>query len=474
MSALRDLVSDPKALLARLRLDAPEPVALRQTVAAIEGEAQGASDPEALGVLQARVAATMRTEGPKGLSRRDLREGCKAFLLPPDPPGRQADLRAMLIGEVSALKRRAAFFALIDSYIDSFDGQDADVAATAEQLALAAKVWPWREGDHWPSDIATLQLFDPSRAPTRLADLVLRSVEPPVDVLAKLGLGTPGRRKGGFVTEAFSRACGMVAQLRGREVPDAQLRLIAWAHDETGILAYSRAWPELVDACLTPWTAAEPANDHKALLIETLERFSGGDPRIRPERWRSVVERFPDAYELLLRWLTRASVLQFLDIVDQSLRDPADKLMWSYRRAFWTSYLMGTGGGPQIDAAWVAFGADGARLANQAARASGDRSLAVFGRQEDRSPQHAALIVRMGDLTIVDWSHNAKYNVWSRGEPQHPPLFKQVYRAGELYSAPLQESHSAPSSFSWQKKLARIIEGRTFWSEKPEWRPRRA
>ena len=138
----------------------------------------------------------------------------------------------------------------------------------------------------------------------------------------------------------------------------------------------------------------------------------------------------------------------------------------------WGSCPRGTGGGPTINAAWVAFGDDGARLAQQAARTSGDRAFAVFGRQEEKSPQHAALIVKIGDLTIVDWSHNAKYNVWEHGDKGHPPLFKARYARGELYSAPLRESHSAPANYTWQKKLARIIERKTFWSEKPEWRPR--
>lgn len=473
MSQLRTLIEDPKGLLARLRVRIPPPAALQGAVAAIEGEAQGGGDPEALGILQSRIARIVRDHGAAALSRRDLREGCKAFLMPPDPPGNQDALGAAMIEEVRRLERRAAFFALIDSYIDAFVPEDANVATLAGRLGPAAAAWPWRDSDHWPSHIADLELFDTAKAPTRLAALVLEGDDGPADVLNRLGLGTPGRRKGGLVSAAFARACGLVAHVRGADATKAQLRLIDWARDDNGALAYPRAWPDFVVACLAPWEKAEPDNAHKTRLIEVLERFGGGDPRMRPERWREVIDHSPDVYGLLLRWLTRASVLQFLDIVDRSLREADAKRMWSYRRAFWTSYLMGTGGGPQMDAAWVAFGDDGARLANQAARESGDRSFTSFGRQEDKSSQHAALIVRIGDLTIVDWSHSAKYNVWQAGDRGRPELFKQRYRLGELYSAPLQESHSAPANYTWQKKLARIIEGRTFWSEKPEWRPRR-
>ncbi len=205
-----------------------------------------------------------------------------------------------------------------------------------------------------------------------------------------------------------------------------------------------------------------------------LERYGGGDPRAKPAKWRTVMDQSPGAYAVLLRWLTRASVLQFLDIVDRSMPDVPSKLMWSYRRAFWMSYLMGDGTAPTIDAAWVAFGAYGARLARKAAQESGDRSFSAFGLQYDKSADHAALIIKMGDLLIVDWSHSAKYNVWRKGDKRQPELFKDRYAIGELYSAPLQDSHSSPATYTWQKKLARVIEGKTFFSEKQSWRPRRA
>jgi hypothetical protein len=203
-----------------------------------------------------------------------------------------------------------------------------------------------------------------------------------------------------------------------------------------------------------------------------LERFGGGDPRADPGRWRTVMDRAPGAYAVLMRWLTRASVLQFLDIVDRLMPDHASKLMWSYRRAFWMSYLLSDGSTPGIDAAWVAFGDDGARLARKTARETGDKSFTAFGKQNDKSAQHAALILQMGDLTIVDWSHTAKYQVWKRGQRGIPALFKESYRYGTLYNAPIQESHVSPRTYTWQRRLAKIIEGRTLFSAKPAWRPK--
>lgn len=113
----------------------------------------------------------------------------------------------------------------------------------------------------------------------------------------------------------------------------------------------------------------------KSALLEMLQRFGEGDPRAKPARWRTVMDKAPGAYAVLMRWLTRASVLQFLDIVDRLMPDSAAKLMWAYRRAFWMSYLLSDGNAPGIDAAWVAFGDEGERLAKRAARESGTARL---------------------------------------------------------------------------------------------------
>ena len=124
-------------------------------------------------------------------------------------------------------------------------------------------------------------------------------------------------------------------------------------------------------------------------------------------------------------------------------------------------------------ASLLAFGEDGARLARQTARETGDKTFLAFGTQLDKSHQHAALLVEIGDLLVVDWSHSAKYNVWRRGDPNRPVLFEKHYGYGKLYSGPIQESHVSPSTYSWQKALASIIEGKRLFSPKPSWKPRR-
>jgi hypothetical protein len=467
------VAADSKTLTARMRVGAPEPIALRKAVAKLEQRGEGLDTPaEEVAELQKRILDLSDQGAIHRLTRRDMREGCKIVLHGPTPLAAAPGVIDDLMRLVEQNKRRAAFFAVIDAYLDGFDDQSPTILSLANKLRSMASRWAWRPNDHWPARLDDFSLLDPAKSPALIARRVLSSGKSPRDTLAEAGLDTVGRRFGGLVESAFRVACHLVMGRNGQEAVDGQRTLIEWARDDAGKFGYQKSWPDFVRASLVPWEMVEPSEAHKSALIEMLERYGGGDPRAQPQRWREVMDNAPGAYAVLMRWLTRASVLQFLDVVDRLMPDYQAKQMWAYRRAFWTSYLLSDGNSPGIDAAWVAFGSDGARLANKAARESGDRSFSAFGRQNDKSAAHAALILKMGDLTIVDWSHSAKYQVWKRGDDRVPELFKDLYRYGALYNAPIDGSHVSPATYSWQKRLANIIEGRPVFSPKREWKPR--
>ena len=136
--------------------------------------------------------------------------------------------------------------------------------------------------------------------------------------------------------------------------------------------------------------------------------------------------------------------------------------MWAERRRFWTAYLKAN----LISEAWVVFGADGARRADQASRRLEDKGLSMFGRLASgggRTSEHAALVMRIGDLTIVEWSHNGKWNIWKRADRSAPALFRQNdrgrpdYQPQELMNAPTSGSHTS----QWRWTVADIVRRET-------------
>lgn len=474
MSELAALLGRPDALSARLKVRSIEPVSLQRTVARMPGMAGSMLDSEQTGSLQRRLHDAVREGRVDSLKARDLREGCKVFLLAPEPLIDNPQTADAILKRVERKGQRSAVLALVAAYIDGFRLSE-QFFEFAQRVRQILRRWKGRPVAPWPELDKAVGLFDPETAPTKIAAAVLGSDRRPVEILSAMGLDSMIRQRGGLAEAAFAEATKIVSTKRGLSAIPLQDRIIDWLRDAEGSVLFASQLPGAASALLTPWADSDPPKDHRAKLLDVLQGIAGGDPRIKPGGWRSVREQAPAAYAVLMRWLTAASVFQFFDIIDRSLaRDPAARKMWAYRRRFWTAYLNGEEGAPQIEEAWVAFGDDGAWLAERMARENRETALA-FGRHEEptKDAKHAALIVRIGDLVIADWSHNAKCNFWRRGERGQPELYRSRYPAGSLYSAPTQHSHASPATYSWQKSFAQIIEGRVFFSERKSWRPSR-
>src|SRR5690606_15295605 len=119
VTRLASLLDHPDALLAALRVRAPELTLLPRAVAKISGEAHHI-EREPTEALQRRVADLIAGDGVSTLSRSDLRESCRTFLHPPHAPARDLEVAKPLCDEVERLQRRSAFFALLDAYLDGF------------------------------------------------------------------------------------------------------------------------------------------------------------------------------------------------------------------------------------------------------------------------------------------------------------------------------------------------------------------
>ena len=472
MNDLAGLLARPDALSARLKFGSLEPVKLQKQVAIMTGSGASNLSLEETGALQHRVHEAASLGAMEQLRGRDIREACKVMIQGPTPLIENKNTANALFAEVKRSARRSGILALIGTYLDGFHQSEAFDEFSRRLRPLIQK-WEGRAIDPWPELGSSFALFDPSKAPSNIASAVLVSDHSPARTLSAMGLDVGIRQRGGLAEMAFVRAAELIAVELGAKVIPMQQRLAEWAMENDKSFAFPKAFLSAVRAFLAPWTNADPPEAHRAYLIEILQSFGGGDPRTKPSAWRTVREQIPEAYDVLMRWLTSASVYQFFDIVDRSLeRDPAGRKMWAYRRKFWTAYLRAEDGEPKIEEAWVAFGDDGAWLAREAAKIHNEAGLAAFGRQHDKSSSHAALIMRIGDLVIVDWSHNAKCNVWKKGDRGSPELYKSSYPAGVLYSAPDQYSHPSPSTYSWQKTIAHVIEGRYPYSERRSWRPK--
>ncbi|MFL9828813.1 EH signature domain-containing protein [Rhodoplanes sp. SY1] len=158
-----------------------------------------------------------------------------------------------------------------------------------------------------------------------------------------------------------------------------------------------------------------------------------------------------DAEAIVRRWLVRASLLQFLDVVEEK----AEPGMWIPRRAFWEAVYKKD----LIRDAWVVFDGGGA----QRARRSFGNELR-FATFSGVTPGQAVLILAIGTGLVVEWSFSGKCIIWEQADARDAPrLYQPTYRPGDLRHRTATDdidkpvfaiSHMGSESYNWQRKVA--------------------
>jgi hypothetical protein len=187
-----------------------------------------------------------------------------------------------------------------------------------------------------------------------------------------------------------------------------------------GLIAY---------ALLKPWVDRSAPIQHKDMIrIFLIKEF--GDPRTNSNQWLSRANALSkkyqitdatDVFRLLNRWLTERSVELFFEIIADTTER---KDHWKARRAFWNAYLT-TGA---ISDAWCILGTQAERHVKRISGITPNDFGKVDGSNID--PGHSALLMKIGDLVIADWSHVGAVRFWK--DPNTPALYAKKYYGKNL------------------------------------------
>jgi hypothetical protein len=303
--------------------------------------------------------------------------------------------------------------------------------------------------------LITHRLVDAEHGPHELGRLVA-SADIPNELLSTLGFESTLARTG-FEAQAFGHFCRSASQAN-LDPESIAVKVLEWgtSSSQRSAMKFPEEAGNAANALLLPWaySGQSPSKSIEAkikqFLISTL-----GDPRFRTAsaRWSTVSA---EARTVLKRWMNRASVFQFFDIVDETMDSPDARRMWRYRRAFWTCYL------DHIEDAWVVFGPIGRSRAFEAAHRAEDKSLREFGTFNTSGAQssHAVLILTLGDLTIAEWSHNGKCRMWASPANAIQP-YQKYYSVSDLRNGDWEASHTGNEQYRWQMKFADKIRSET-------------
>ena len=234
------------------------------------------------------------------------------------------------------------------------------------------------------------------------------------------------------------------------EVLDSRLTFLL---DKRAKLVSDELKPAAAHGLLSPFVDEDPPADLKA----TVRRFllqTVGDPRILPGTWNPV--RTEDK-GVMLRWLVAETLDDFFRLLDRTALDRH----WRERKAFWQVYLdMNV-----ITDAWLVLGQHARKQGKEILGAAGG-TWGQLGRGGDYS--QSVLLMKLGGLTIAEWSHNGSCRVWLEGARTAPALYQRTYRRAQLSSNASDEQVRHDPNGRWKDRVARFVYRQTGII----WRPR--
>ncbi len=360
---------------------------------------------------------------PSRLSRKDLRRLATEIWDFPELQGYVAGL----VHHCAALSKRTLDRRLARAYWNRFRPDEPIFAYLGQFCASRVATL----GTPWTEISSALPIWDCDGGPKSLG-LMLLDVERRDALLrqAKLSLRD---MQGGVVEAAFSallldRSRRSISGHSDSVIRDEAETILQLAEGlgagaiqgNAGLIAY---------ALLKPWVDRSAPIQHKDMIrIFLIKEF--GDPRTNSNQWLSRANALSkkyqitdatDVFRLLNRWLTERSVELFFEIIADTTER---KDHWKARRAFWNAYLT-TGA---ISDAWCILGTQAERHVKRISGITPNDFGKVDGSNID--PGHSALLMKIGDLVIADWSHVGAVRFWK--DPNTPALYAKKYYGKNL------------------------------------------
>lgn len=248
----------------------------------------------------------------------------------------------------------------------------------------------------------------------------------------------------GLRRETAKEVIAMLSTVLGKaRLPaDSLERRLPLLLNEHGHLVSDELKPIAAHGLLAPFLDGDPPEDVRSVVRRFLLQ-TVGDPRISPGSWNPVSL---EDKGVMLRWLVAETLDDFFRLLDRTALDRH----WRQRKAFWKVYLdMNV-----ITDAWLVLGQHARRQGRKILGAAGG-TWGQLGGGGDNS--QSVLLMRLGGLTIAEWSHNGSCRIWLEGARAAPALYQRTYRRSQLASTSSEEAvrHDAPGR--WKDTIARIV-----------------
>lgn len=355
-----------------------------------------------------------------------------------------------LVDLLSHFQRPRDTVSLLHRFLLYYPREWATWAALRKGLLKLLKS-PSRRLQGWRDRDEQYSLLD-ARGAGAFADGLLLADKPITETLRDAHL-TGELDRGHFVLEAYTGMLARVQSDLARPKPERGFlrKVVEYSQMPDGLRFDTHRAP-LANALLEPFQKGDPPED----LRSEIERFMVRNyrhPGINPGGWLGVSEA---AREVMLRWLVGTTLEDFFHVLDQTASAAsAEGNRWRYRKAFWSAYHREG----YIRDAWVAVGSN----AKNVLWKRRGTSLMRYGELEGGTPNDCLLLLRIGSLTIGEWSHTGMCRFWSQLNKSAPAFYRDTYYKQHIYDSAPDEAyrHDSSASYGWQSRFADYIRGNT-------------
>lgn len=268
--------------------------------------------------------------------------------------------------------------------------------------------------------VEDFEFFNPKTAHSLIGQK-LAKYDRPYELLKSWGVWSPHAT--GLFENAFAEMLNVSATDLLALDRTAFDRVMNWLHPNSSTKAVA-ARAMGIDAIVLPL-----GDDRTSDLRDDVEKFligAFGDPRVTPAEWAGVSDR---TLKIMYRWMTSKSLKIFFDIISKF----EGSHMWEPRRKFWTAIDERK----WIDDAWVVLNNNGAEYARSLAREHEDKTFLSHGNLNFFEREKCFFIMKVGDLTIVEGTHNFKVRIFDRNTDNAPRLRSKFYDKNEIHARPL-------------------------------------
>jgi hypothetical protein len=376
-------------------------------------------------VNPAKLVSIVLEKSGRGLSHRE-RRGLPYFILDPrfsdfNPEFGDAVLRDFSDG-------RTFWLTLFNAWVFYYDMGSSVGQTVRKALAAKRSYLPNRslEID------ATFNLLAAKPNLERVGSLVLRE-EISREALLEINFSAEGVSGGRF---SLALLAGFAKHCMTGSVTDSQLDKLIHMLCPHGSLHESIRDVALVSFI---YSVENRARDSEGFIrVKEIIDRNFNDPRIDAHKWPSISEYLGGektrnrCIDVVKQWHIYQSISLFFKLIEQVVEGEEHEHQFPQRRKYWIDYF----DKGKVSDAWVILGARGAQEAVRYQQ-SGDSDFAslTWARLSSSKSDQCVLLMKIGDATVVEWSHSGACRVWKSSDRNAPMMSRPKYDGSDLRAA---------------------------------------